>query len=154
MTKNNLKDVFQNINRDFDSAEERFNKWLAFNKVERILDGDRIIFQKNFGDKVVCVTYDIFKMAPIVEGAEEQYFNNLKTELSNHFKLNKDDEKVNGYKIDLKPYCSGCTEFEANIASTGALFVNNTVVCSTNYVISCTHAVKCKRMYERLKKKG
>ena len=53
--------------------------------------------------------------------------------------------------LDIKPYCDDCPEFEPCVNN--ATLRSERAILLVNTTISCTHAERCRRIYEFLEKK-
>lgn len=53
--------------------------------------------------------------------------------------------------LEIKPYCDDCTEFEPCV-NNATLYGADRTILLVNTTISCTHAERCRRIYEFLEK--
>ena len=46
-------------------------------------------------------------------------------------------------KIEVKPYCGRCTEFEADTQDLTIIYANQSIVEQIDTIVKCKHRVRC-----------
>ena len=54
-------------------------------------------------------------------------------------------------KIEVKPYCGRCTEFEADTQDLTIIYANQSIVEQIDTIVKCKHRVRCAYIVEFIK---